>query len=83
MNFNTLFIYFIEYDYNIFSDNIFIINSETLLIDRFKINIKVGIKNIDWYLLEIKIYIGQSEMYREKESFIFYIWLFDSSFHLI
>lgn len=47
MNFNTLFIYFIEYDYNIFSDNIFIINSETLLIDRFKINIKVGIKNID------------------------------------
>lgn len=62
MNFNTLFIYFIEYDYNIFSDNIFIINSETLLIDRFKINIKVGIKNIDWYLLEIKIYIGQSEM---------------------
>lgn len=62
MNFNTLFIYFIEYDYNIFSDNIFIINSETLLIDRFKISIKVGIKNIDWYLLEIKIYIGQSEM---------------------
>lgn len=62
MNFNILFIYFIEYDYNIFSDNIFIINSETLLIDRFKTNIKVGIKNINWYLLEIKIYIGQSEM---------------------
>lgn len=61
MNFNILFIYFIEYDYNIFSDNIFI-NSETLLIDRFKTNIKVGIKNINWYLLEIKIYIGQSEM---------------------
>lgn len=58
MNFNILFIYFIEYDYNIFSDNIFIINSETLLIDRFKTNIKVGIKNINWYLLEIKIYIG-------------------------
>lgn len=62
MNFNILFIYFIEYDYNIFSDNIFIINSETLLIDRFKTNIKVGIKNINLYLLEIKIYIGQSEM---------------------
>lgn len=62
MNFNILFIYFIEYDYNIFSNNIFIINSETLLIDRFKTNIKVGIKNINWYLLEIKIYIGQSEM---------------------
>lgn len=62
MNFNILFIYFIEYDYHIFSDNIFIINSETLLIDRFKTNIKVGIKNINLYLLEIKIYIGQSEM---------------------
>lgn len=62
MNFNILFIYFIEYDYNIFSDNIFIINSETLLIDRFKTNIKVGIKNINLYLLEIKIYIGQNEM---------------------
>lgn len=62
MNFNILFIYFIEYDYNIFSDNIFIINSETLLIDRFKTNIKVGIKNINLYLLEIKIYIGQSKM---------------------